>query len=354
MRILHITPDFNYACGRSYYVFLLLKYFQMRGYYVHLLTNSGDSLCRLKEKNIPHTLIKSLHSKSPFSVSKNILAIKKLIKENHIDIIHTHHRFSEFLAMQSRGSANTKKIKTVFTALSILKRRYKIEFRSDEIIAVSNAVKKMLVEKFFVDVSKINVIYNFTDTDEIHELELLAPGLKDHGSTFNILSIGRFHHEKNFETLLKALKIINDSSIKTTIVGDGEDKCIYENYIKENNLNVELIEPQKDLLQYFFKTDLCVLSSARDPFPNFMLQAGLHNKIFIGANVDGIGEMIKDGVNGFLFSSKNAKELAEKIFYIKNNFSKLNNIRHKLHEDVINNYTQEFIIPNVMNIYNRK
>ncbi len=354
MRILHITPDFNYACGRSYYVFLLLKYFQKRGHYVHLLTNCGDSLCRLNEKSIPSTVIDSLHSKSPFSISKNISRIKKIIIENHIDIIHTHHRFSEFLAMHCRGSAKTKKIKTVFTALSILKRRYKIEFRSDEIIAVSNAVKKMLVEKFFVDWSKINVIYNFTDTNEIHEIELLASVLKNHGSTFNILSIGRFHHEKNFETLLEAIKIINDPLIKATIVGDGEDKKIYKNYIKEHELNVELIEPQKDLLQYFFKADLCVLTSTRDPFPNFMLQAGLHNKIFIGANVDGIGELIKDGINGFLFSSKNAKELAEKIFYIKNNFSKLNSIRHNLHEDVINNYTQEFIIPKIEKVYQGK
>ncbi len=49
LNILHITPDFNYACGRSYYVYLLSKYLS-RKHNVTVLTNGGDSLERLEEK----------------------------------------------------------------------------------------------------------------------------------------------------------------------------------------------------------------------------------------------------------------------------------------------------------------
>jgi len=86
MNILHITPDFNYACGRSYYVYLLLKYFRQAKHNVLLATNDGDSFDRIGELDIPITTVKGLKSKSPLSLARNIKAIRKIIIENNIQI----------------------------------------------------------------------------------------------------------------------------------------------------------------------------------------------------------------------------------------------------------------------------
>jgi glycosyltransferase involved in cell wall biosynthesis len=181
---------------------------------------------------------------------------------------------------------------------------------------------------------------------------MLAPTTRDHGRFFNILAVGRFHHEKNFEVLLKALNLLDDKTIELILVGEGDNDIDYKKYIAQHNLNVEIIVPQKNLIQYFLVADLCILPSARDPFPNFMLQAGLHKKPFIGANVDGIGELINNGENGLLFTSGNEYELAEKIKMIKNNEVLAKNCAENLHKDVVNNYTQEFIIPKIEQLYN--
>ena len=251
LNILHITPDFNYACGRSYYVFLLLKYFKKRGHNVLLVTNAGDSFDRLKDNNIPYITLESLNSKSPFSFAKNMSILNNLIDEFSIDIIHSHHRYAEFMALQA-SKLSRKSIKTVFTSLSLVQRRSNIEYRSDVIIAVSKAVQNMLLTKFNVDPQKIMLIHNFTDTEEIHELEVIAQNPKDHGNTFNILSIGRFHSDKNFEVLLKALKLLADPKIKLILIGEGEKKEEYSDYIRTNRLNAELITPKQNLLEYFF------------------------------------------------------------------------------------------------------
>jgi len=348
--ILHITPDFNYACGRSYYVFLLLKYLK-EFYDVHLITNGGDSFDRLEDLNINYHVIKSIHSKNPLKAAGNIGRIREFIKNNKISIVHTHHRLSELLARHSKVTNSERETKLVFTSLSIVNRKYNVEYKSDKIIAVSNSVKTMLADKFGVDEQKISLIPNFTDTEEIHELEVIAPKSREHGNKYNILAVGRFHHEKNFETLLEALNSISDRKIELILVGEGDNRIDYKKYISKHDLNVEIIVPQKNLLQYFQIADLCVLPSVRDPFPNFMLQAGLHNKPFIGAAVDGIAELIKDGVNGMLFKSRDSAELARKITKFRNEPGLATRCAQNLHHDVMKNYTQKLIIPKIHDLY---
>lgn len=319
---------------------------------VFLLTNGGDSFDRLEDFGLQYSVLRGLHSKNPITFANNISKIKSFVRENRIDIIHTHHRLSELIGLQAKRTISHNKPRTVFTSLSLVNKRYKVEYKSDKIIAVSNSVKRMLLDKFKVDNKKISLIPNFTDTDEIHELEILEPYTRDHGRFFNILAVGRFHHEKNFEVLLKALNLLNDKTIELILVGEGDNDIDYKKYIAKHNLNVEIIVPQKNLLQYFLVADLCVLPSAKDPFPNFMLQAGLHKKPFIGANVDGIGELINNGENGLLFRSGSESELAEKINMIRQNKALALKCAENLHKDVINNYTQEFIIPKIEKLYN--
>lgn len=350
LNILHITPDFNYACGRSYYVYLLSKYLGKK-HNVHVITNGGDSIERLEESGINYRILKGLKSKNPISIAGNISRIKRYIIENDIRIVHTHHRLAEVIALQSIKRIKKNRPASVFTSLSIVKRRYNIEYRSDRIIAVSKSVEEMLLKKFRLSRKKVSVINNFTDTDEIHELEIKSPRARDHNNFFVILAIGRFHNDKDFETLLKALNILKNENIGLILVGEGNNDIDYRRYIAKNDLNVEIIVPQKNLLQYFLIADVCVLPSTRDPFPNFMLQSGLHRVPFIGANVDGIGELINEGENGLLFSAGNEDELAKKIMHFKNNKKFAENCAVNLHRDVINNYTQEFIIPKIETLY---
>ena len=348
--ILHITPDFNYACGRSYYVYLLLKYFKQTGYNVILATNGGDSLDRLDDLQIPCRIIKPLQSKTPVSFSKSVSELKKIILENDIDIIHSHHRYSEFIALHLAKSIKKRKIKTVFTSLSIVRRKYNIEYRSDRIIAVSRVIEKMLTERFKVKKEKIELISNFVDTDE---LKTFSSAEKSVNNGFNILAIGRFHPEKNFGLLLKALKIINDKSFRLVLIGEGPELNNYKKFISKNHLNVSIAGPQKYLNKYYREADVCVLPSSRDPFPNFMLQSGLFSKPFIGSNVDGIPELIADGYNGLIFENGDANGLAEKLISIKNDTALAEKCATNLHSDVMNSYTQNSNIPKTENLYKK-
>ncbi|MCB0727040.1 MAG: glycosyltransferase family 4 protein [Ignavibacteriae bacterium] len=346
MNILHLTPDFNYSDGRSYYVYLLLKYLKRNKHNVSLLTNSGDSFERLDKYSIPIYTENTLSRKSSFLRSVN--RICKIAEDNKIEIIHSHHRHYELLANAVKKKIN---IKTVFTALSIVDRRYFVEYRSDRIIAVSNSVREMLINKFNVNKDKISLIPNFTDTEELDLIKQISSQKKD--GVINILSAGRFHKDKDHSTLIKAVSILNrkNMKIKLTLIGEGDEKAEIEKQIKENSLNAEILPPVKDLYNYINRSDICVLSSVRDPLPGFMLESGLIGKPFIGSDADGIKDNITDGINGLIFKRKNPEELAEKISIFIEDKILSKKCSGNLNKLVLSDFTEKKVIPGIEVLY---
>ncbi|MEO8209593.1 MAG: glycosyltransferase family 4 protein, partial [bacterium] len=265
--ILHLTPDFNYADGRSYYVYLLLKYFKLNGHEVFLCTNKGDSLERAEELGIRIFTFPNLSVRTSFL--KSVKFLSEIVSQNRINIIHTNHRYYELIANAFSKSSD---IHTVFTALSIVDKRFFVEYKSERIIAVSNSVKEMLVKKFGVNENKITIIPNFVDSDEVSTQSSGKTELKsgilnrksvEAGKQIIILSIGRFHKDKNYETLLDALTILKDNNLKLILVGEGEEKDRYKKLIKKNCLDVEFFGPQRNLKEFFDISDICILSSIR-------------------------------------------------------------------------------------------
>ncbi|MDQ3021277.1 MAG: glycosyltransferase family 4 protein [Bacteroidota bacterium] len=348
--ILHLTPAFNYADGRSYYIYLLLKYFKLRGHEVYLCTDKGDSFDRIEELGIRIFAFPELSAKTSFL--KSVKFVSEIVAQNRINIIHTHHRYQELLSNSMPKNSN---VHTVFTALSIVDKRFFVEYKSEKIIAVSNSVKEMLIKKFNIDENKISLIPNFVDSEE-ESGSKLKPGSNRNSLEENkqviILSIGRFHKEKNYETLLKAIVLLKDLNLKLILVGEGEEKKSYEKIIKENSLNVKFFPPQRNLKEFFDISDICILTSLRDPFPGFMLQSGLNKKPFIGSNVDGISELIKDGVNGLLFEKENEHALAEKIELFNGNTILAAKCAETLNELVLEKYTQKTVVPCIEELYN--
>lgn len=349
LNILHMTPDFNYGDGRSYYVSLLIKYSGKAGLNLFLLTNGGDSIERAVENRIKVYEDKSLSRKTGFI--KSLKNLRNIAEENKIDIIHTHHRYYELLA-NSASAFFKGKIKTAATALSLVEGKYYVEFKSDKIIAVSKAVKKMLTEKYSIDEKKIELIPNFTDSEEVKGLTSHSNKKKfNRAVKINLLCVGRLHKEKDQLTLLRAIKISGRDKFRLTLVGEGNLETALKNYAVENKLDVEFVKSCRDLSPYYIKSDICVLPSRRDPFPGFMLQSGLYGKPFIGADTDGISELIQHNKNGLLFRKGNAEDLSNAIL----NFMINDELRLKcagnLHNEVLKNYTEKKIIPRIITLY---
>jgi len=349
MNILHISPNYNYVCGRSKYVYSLLKCSVDNGIKVTVATNGGDALERINNLGVG---ILKLPLNNYSKIIYSIRLIKTFIEENNIDIVHTHHRYAEVLSNILRNQLKHKKcIKTITTGHSILKGNYHIEFKSNKIIAVSNIVRDMLVNKFKVSPQKIELINNFILDEEILSTRIERNKEIKKIDNIELLSVGRFHSDKNFELLFKAINTVNNKNIHLNLIGSGNLLKSYCKIIDKYNLNITIITTQKNLIDYYNIADICILPSIIDPFPTFMLEAGYYQKAFIGSNIAGINELIIDGYNGLLFKTGDVHNLSDKIREFINSPKLMNNCADNLYLDVKNKFTHRKIFPKIHNLY---
>ncbi len=344
-KILHITPVFNYTCGRSYYLYIALKYLNSFGCFNYLLSKEDVAYKRLEELKILFTIDEKIGNNNPLNFPSILKQIHSIVNKYNINILHSYSRSTELICLLYRKYIN-KNVITVNTIMSLVNSRYFLEYKSDKLISISKSVRKQLVNKFKISENKINLIYNFAEPASNEEQ---SKPYNERG--FSVLAVGRYHKEKNFETLIKAVKILNNPDVKVNIVGSGKLKSSYQRYIDKNNLAVKLIPPQNDLEKYFLECHICVLPSIVDPLPTFLIQSGFYKKPFIGSNVDGIAESITDGYNGLLFKKEDPTELAEKITTFYNDPILMNKCATNLFEHVCNKHIPEVNVKNIYNLY---
>lgn len=273
----------------------------------------------------------------------SVKSLDDICKELNIGILHSHHRYCELLA----NSVRRKIPKKVFTALSIVDRRYFIDYRSQKIIAVSNSVKDLLTKKFGIPDNRIVVIPNFVDSTEAKKVKRL----KHSSKVFTVLCVGRFHWEKDHMTLLKSMKLLRSKNIQLVLAGEGELEESLKSFAVNENLKVSFQKPAPDLTSLFESADMCILASVRDALPTFMLQSGLHKIPFAGTNVDGIAEVISNRFNGLLFEPGNAASAAEAILRIQNNSVESLELADRLYRKVSDEYTEKTALPSIDSIY---
>ena len=286
--ILHISPDFNYSCGVSKYVFSLLRNFsRSESYRLFFITNGGDALERIRNININPTIINfSRGLKNVFKFYPNLRYLRKFCIQNDIEIIHTHHRYPEYLAYQVSKKTD---IKTITTVHSLVKGKNSISFKSDKIIAVSNSVKQLLSDNYKISSQKITVLHNYLE----------IPDFREQGTNLNIKSaldipeneklilyLGRITKDKGVDILIDAFKLLRQADKKVFLLIVGQ---IYDNSLiplfKNLPFGIKYLGVVKDPFPYYAAADLVVLPSGADSFPYVMLEAGIMRKPFLGTRI---------------------------------------------------------------------
>jgi L-malate glycosyltransferase len=321
-RILHISPDFNYSCGRSKLVYYYLKYFGSHSdYETHFITNGGDSLDRLND--IPGLKFQRLDFSTGY---KNLFyywnfytKLKEYIRNNKIDLIHTHHRFPEIVAVKIGLQLN---VKSILSTHGFIKGYTNISFRSDKIISVSQSMTDFLINTFKVNKNKIKTLYNPVDSSSDNSTNFTVKYQEQKraiGNSKVLLFVGRMNSDKGVDTLLNAFDRVSSehNSVVLIMVGQMNDNLI-KIRSEVRNKKIIRIQPQRNIDHLYSLADIVILPSRSDSFPYVMLEAGTFKKPFIGGNTGGIAEFIENGKNGLVIDPENPEQLAEKMIYLLN------------------------------------
>lgn len=175
--------------------------------------------------------------------------------------------------------------------------------RFDEVICVSENVRDSFRELFGDDV-KTRVLYNVVDDEAIRRRaeEALPAGLEKRKLT--AVSLGRLTRQKAYDLLLKVHRRIIESGLDYDlwIAGEGEDRQLLENYIRENRLedSVRLSGFLSNPYPLLREADLLVCSSRYEGLSTFVTEGLVLGKPIVTTDCTGMRELLGDSEYGLI------------------------------------------------------
>lgn len=241
---------------------------------------------------------------------------------------------------------------SIFTYItSFLKRTFHLSIGAflvnnavDRIRAVSDWEKRELI-KYKINPKKIITISNGIEDEAFYDFTKYKNKKYKkivYDYTPYIIQIGRIYPIKNYETVIKALPLVN-SKIHYLILGPIQNDKTYFNMLNllAKNLGVEnrvhFIGTISGMDKYYLIRNslLMVHMAVWESFCNVVHEAQSQGKVCIVANNTALKLLIKTGINGFLVKTYDFKTLAGKVNYV---FKKINSSEIK--KISMNNYNK--------------
>jgi glycosyltransferase involved in cell wall biosynthesis len=289
------------------------------------------------ENSVKFITVKTLFKKQNsiiFQLLKNIILFfkfKEIINKNNVDLVlaaknlpmavllkkYSKSEFKLFLREAVHPFTAAKNQRSYINRKFIIFLKKKLYPYADKIIAISEGVKKSLIDQLKMQPNKIDVIYNPAGDERIIELSKEKVEKNYFSNNFNIINIGRLTKQKDHITLLKAMKIVlKKVQCNLIIIGEGSERDNIYKFIQDNNLesNVDLIGYKSNPWKYLSRSDLFVLSSIWEGFGNVIVESMMLGVPVISSDCNsGPSEILGEGKYGDLFEIRDYKKLSELI-----------------------------------------
>lgn len=322
-----------------------LQMFKEKGYEVHVASKGEEEIkyCD-KHFNIPFERF-PLNPKN----LKSYKELKKIINDNQYSIIHCHTPvggvITRLAARKARKQYNTKVIYTAhgfhfYKGAPLLNWiiYYPIEKIwskwTDCLITITNEDFELAKRKFkkCKQIEHVCGVGLNTDRFDIkiteEDLEELRKEIGIEKDNIVLTYVAELNKNKNQMLLIKTMEqLIKESDkYRLILVGDGNKKQEYEQYIIEHNLQeyIKILGRREDVPQILKLTNIYVASSLREGLPVNIMEAMYMGLPVIATDNRGHRELVENGVNGFIVKNqKELKERIEKILRVKQKYKKM-------------------------------
>ena len=352
MNILCVTNHLNTG-GITSYAFTLYSGLKKRGHNVFIASSGGEALPKFIAAGftyirVPIKTKKEISLKIIFSAFK----LSGIIKNNKIDIIHSHSRTTQVLGCFLERLTPARH---VFTCHGFFKRRFLrrvFPCWPKRVIAISRQVREHLIRDFKLDEKRIVVIHNGIDLDrfrgqgpEGRKQARISLGL---GDLPVVGIIARLSDVKGHKYLIEAMGKVLEKYPRSNLLIVGEGKMQKELVGLVNSLginkNVFFIPEIPDTTRALSAMDVFVMPSLQEGLGLALMEAMAEGLAVIGSNIGGIKTLIQDGQSGLLVEPADKNGLAQAILTLLNDPDKRLELGRRARDFIRNNFSQEKMV----------
>ncbi len=177
------------------------------------------------------------------------------------------------------------------------------------------------------------------------------------------LCIGTVNKRKNQKLFVQAIKLMPEKlreKCKFYIIGSPVQKedFVYETELKTISSGIKEIEyvpniPQRELFEYYNKSDCVVCTSVQDPLPIVVTHGFMFGKIPVISNVIGQALLCENNKNAVIFNYRNPAELSGILSDIAENKEKYEHIAKNSREIYDKYFSMESFKNSVKNILDK-
>ncbi len=150
--------------GAETHILELSRALVRKGYDVSVASNGGAFVSQLEECGIKHYKV-PLHSKAPQNVLRSYSLLKRIIKEEGIEIVHAHARIPAFICGLLAKNMKFRFITSAHWVFEVTPLWQRIANWGQRSVAVSEDIKQYLIDNYNMAPDNISVTINGIDTD---------------------------------------------------------------------------------------------------------------------------------------------------------------------------------------------
>ncbi len=332
IRILLAIDDASLGGGQMH-VLLLAKYLRSAEFEVEIATEASGWLVdeALKLSIVVHQIaISNTFTWQSFQQMRQLLMSQKFdvvhthggtagfwvrfvaaVLKQRMTIVHTYHGLHYLNISQTAAKGIRQKIKR-----EIFKRIDRFLLAdTDRIICVCRSDYQKAIAARVATIDRTSIVYNGIEIDKFSTPldRAVARQLFELNATeFVFGNVGRLHEQKGHQFLLQAFAKMTNRA-RLMIIGDGliRDELMGLANKLEISDRVSFLGARADIYEFLSAIDIFVMPSLWEGQPIALLEALAIGKPCIASAVDGIPEIITDGVNGYLVNPRDIEKLAK-------------------------------------------
>lgn len=288
----------------------------------------------------------------PFAITK----LKKIFRENKVDLVHSH-LFTATLVARLATPANIPLVTTIHTNVSTsndYKKWYikllegiSYRFHRSSIIAVSQNVMEQYFAFLHHKPYKKHLLYTFVDVERLQVQPNPVPEIQK--GVFTLAAIGALRYPKNQQYLIRAFEKLKGENFELHIYGDGVLRPQMEQAIAASGVRVKLMGEVKHASGLLPQYNLYVMPSEFEGFSLSVLEAMAMQVPMLLSDIPSFREQCSD--TAMYFDLNDVNDFLAKLRRIAADKQLQTDLASAARERVYNNFTLTHHMEGLRNIY---